>query len=49
MTTIRAHAAAIWDTARCLTLIKLADAGHALAAWAESRDLDTEWTEEATR
>lgn len=49
MTGIREHAAAIRDTARSLTLVYIADLGHAIAAWAESRDLDTEWTEEATR
>lgn len=41
--TPREHAAAFYETTRTLALIRIADLGHTIAAWAEARDLDIDW------
>lgn len=43
MNSLRQHAAALYDTARCLTLCRIAELGNTITAWAETRDLDTDW------
>lgn len=42
---IRHHATAIYDALRLHAIIHLASLGHAVAAWAESRDIDQDWAD----
>lgn len=42
---LRENVAVAYETARSLALVRIADLGHAIAAWAEARDIDIEWRE----